>query len=290
MREIGDIDNELDANTFRDFLFNRGVEAEVERNDRQTWSVWVEDENRLDEAGHLLAEFKADPSSPTFVNGSEGANARREKQALDLEAFARKQRNRDDVFGASMAGLSTVTYVLIALSIMATLLTQNDNGQRWWLMLIISTSPDALTEVSRGEVWRLVTPIFVHGGIVHILFNMLWLMDLGRMIEARRGSWFFLLFVVAVAVLSNAAQFFMSGPAFGGMSGVVYAMLGYVWMQSRFNPWSGFVLHSMTVQMMLVWFVICLVGLVGNIANTTHTVGLVSGVAWGYLEARRTTR
>lgn len=290
MREVGEIDNELDARTFCDFLYNRGIHAEVESNRRNGWSVWVEDEHRLEEAARLLASFKADPSREEFVRGAEGADARRDAREKELEEFADKQFDRTDVFGSVSTGRRmAVTLVLMAASIIATLLSTGEQGLGVKLGLFISTQPGSLPEVARGEVWRLVTPIFLHFGIVHILFNMMWLFDLGAMIESRRSSWFFLVFVAVVAAMSNLAEFFMTGPAFGGMSGVVYAMLGYVWMQSRFNPWSGFQLHPMTVQMMLVWFVICLTGLVGNIANTTHTVGLVAGVAWGYLDARRRT-
>jgi GlpG protein len=298
MREVGSIDNELDANTFRDFLYNRGIESELETNSLKQWVVWVQDENRLAEAESLLAAFRADPGAADFVRGAEGADKRRADEEKELEAFARKQKTRDDVFGSMAIGSGTlVTLILIAASIIATLLTSGERGA--WLQQKLSiaelfngplgqgTYYANLLEVSRGEVWRLVTPIFVHFGIIHILFNMMWLLDLGRMIEVRRSSWFLLLFVLVVAVASNTAQFFMSGPSFGGMSGVVYALLGYVWMQSRFNPWSGYVLHSMTVQMMLIWFVLCLTGLVGHIANTTHAVGLVVGVAWGYIDARR---
>lgn len=301
MREVGTIANELDANTFRDFLYNRGIACEIETNVRQQWVVWVQDENRLAEAESLLATFIAKPDGDEFVRGAEGADKRREEQEKELEAFARKQRTRDDVFGSMASGGATlVTLSLVAISVVITFLTGGERGFGLLQKLSIAemivgpggqmTYYANLAEVSRGEVWRLVTPIFIHFGIIHLLFNMMWLMDLGRMIEVRRSSWFLVLFIGVVAVLSNASQFYMSGPRFGGMSGVVYALLGYVWMQSRFNPRSGFVLHAMTVQMMLIWFVLCLTGLVGNIANMTHTVGLVVGVAWGYLDARRQTR
>jgi GlpG protein len=74
------------------------------------------------------------------------------------------------------------------------------------------------------------------------------------------------------------------------MSGVVYALLGYVWMQGRHNPRFGFVLHKSTVAMMLVWYVLCWTGFVGAIANWAHTAGLVLGVAWGYAQAKGRSR
>jgi membrane associated rhomboid family serine protease len=207
-------------------------------------------------------------------------------------------KTREDVFQTyGFAGLGKVTLALIAASVVVTLLIRlgaNTELVSRLSVAAVSTGPGGsgfyrtdLAEVRAGEVWRLVTPIFMHFSLLHILFNMMWLRDLGSMIEGRRGAVFLLGFVAAVGVASNLAQFYVSGPLFGGMSGVVYGLLGYVWMQSRFNPWSGFVLHPTTVRMMLIWFVICLTGLVGPIANMAHAGGLVAGVLWGYVDARR---
>jgi GlpG protein len=106
------------------------------------------------------------------------------------------------------------------------------------------------------------------------------------MIEARKGSWLLLILVLAIAAVSNVAQYIVGGPAFGGMSGVVYGLLGYVWMQGKFRPSSGLALHTQTVTMMIIWFFLCLSGMMGPIANTAHAVGAVVGIAWGFLTAR----
>ena len=90
-----------------------------------------------------------------------------------------------------------------------------------------------------------------------------------------------------IAAGSNVAQFYHHGPVFGGMSGVVYGLLGYVWLRGKFDPASGLFVHSSTVTMMLIWLVACYVGLLGNIANTAHLVGLLMGAAWGYLSSLR---
>ncbi|HWI58437.1 MAG TPA: rhomboid family intramembrane serine protease [Bacillota bacterium] len=71
------------------------------------------------------------------------------------------------------------------------------------------------------------------------------------------------------------------------MSGVVYGLLGYIWMRSKFDAGSGLFLHSSTVTMMLIWLVACYTGLLGPIANTAHTVGLLLGMGWGYLSSLR---
>ncbi|HMP88626.1 MAG TPA: rhomboid family intramembrane serine protease [Kiritimatiellia bacterium] len=298
MRDIGKIQDEEKAKLFCDYLFNQGINSHVEKHSDGAWVVWVEEEDRLDEATQRLAEFESGFDKSKFIEGASGADDRRKAQEKNNKEYAKKMRTGADVFNTyGIAGMGKITFVLIALSVIATLLTnfgKNDNLFQRIAIAETFTLPGEgrvyyrhLLEVRNGEVWRLVTPIFVHFNLLHILFNMMWLRDLGSAVEHLRRIRFYLLFILIVSIASNVGQFYMSGPGFGGMSGVVYALLGYVWMQSRFNPWSGFVLHSMTVQMMLVWFFLCLSGLVGNIANTAHAVGLAAGIVWGYIDARR---
>jgi membrane associated rhomboid family serine protease len=190
--------------------------------------------------------------------------------------------------GSARRARPLATLALIALSIAATVGTGLGRSTRALLPLLIAepgTPPFA--QIVHGEVWRLVTPMFLHFGVLHILFNMLWLWDLGRLLELTKGSAFLLAFVLATGIASNVAQFAITGnPFFGGMSGVVYALLGYVWMQGRHNPRFGFALHKSTVTMMLAWYVLCWTGLLGPIANWAHTAGLALGVAWGYAQAK----
>jgi GlpG protein len=140
-----------------------------------------------------------------------------------------------------------------------------------------------LVAIRRGQVWRLVTPIFLHFGILHLVFNMFWLRDLGGMIELRRGTWRLALIVLAAAVIPNLAQYFWAGPFFGGMSGVVYALFGYVWIKGRYEPHLGLGVSQETAFIMLAWLVLCMTGWVGDIANAAHVAGLVVGVVIAYL-------
>jgi membrane associated rhomboid family serine protease len=182
-----------------------------------------------------------------------------------------------------------VTVTLIALRVAVTLLSNFGKSATVVLPLLISEpGVPAFANISSGEVWRLVTPMFVHFGFMHILFNMLWLWDLGRLIELIRGPVFLAIFVAVMGITSNLAQYVITlNPGFGGMSGVVYALLGYVWMQGKYNPRFGYELHQSTVVMMLIWYVVCWTGLVGPIANWAHTGGILLGAAWGYLDAHR---
>jgi len=178
-----------------------------------------------------------------------------------------------------------LTVALIAICLIMALLSQLGANRQVVVVFLVNWY-----ELSQFELWRLVTPIFLHFGILHLGFNMLWLWQLGGVIEMRFSTRRLLLLVVVIGVLSNLAELAWSGPFFGGMSGVVYGLLGYVWMQAKFNPWSGLFVPQQIIAMMLAWYLLCWTGWFGNIANMAHTAGLVSGVLWGYLESVRVNR
>jgi GlpG protein len=139
-------------------------------------------------------------------------------------------------------------------------------------------------QILRGQLWRLATPAFLHFSIPHILFNLLWLRMLGGAIESRRGLARYAGLVLLIAVVSNIGQYAATGsPLFGGMSGVVYGVFGYLWMKERFAPESGLSLPPNCVFWMLGWFVLCWFDVMGPIANWAHTFGLVAGMLVGLL-------
>lgn len=108
------------------------------------------------------------------------------------------------------------------------------------------------------------------------------------MIEGRQSSLHLAILVLMIAMGSNLAEFYVKHVAsFGGMSGVVYGLLGYVWIRGKRDPGSGLYLHRSTVIMMLIWLVACFVGIIPNIANYAHLAGLLMGMAWGWLSSLR---
>jgi|SRR5215471_15218870 len=179
----------------------------------------------------------------------------------------------------------TLTPVLIAACVAVAFHTSLGNDRTALQPLFIAgRGHTLLQEIAAGKVWRLLTPIFIHFGPVHLLFNMMWVWDLGREIEKRNSPWFLAGFVALVGISANIAQYLASGPAFGGMSGVVYGLLAYIWVRNRLDPNAGYVLHQYDVLTCMGWYVLCWTGALGSIANWAHTAGLIGGLAWGYLE------
>jgi len=190
----------------------------------------------------------------------------------------------DDLVPRGSRQFPPMTVVLIGASVAVALMSNLGSALSALFPLFIAEPGSAgFQSVLSGQVWRLLTPIFIHFGVMHVLFNMMWLWDLGGTIERIKGWPFYVRFILAVGIAANVVQYVIGGsPFFGGMSGVVYGLLGYVWISGRRNPQNGLGLHQQTAVMMFGWFVLCWTGLLGPIANWAHTAGLVLGIAIGF--------
>lgn len=152
-------------------------------------------------------------------------------------------------------------------------------------------------KIREGEVWRVFTPVLVHGDLFHLFFNMLWLLVLGKQMEQRITPGRYLLFILAVGILSNTAQYLMSGPNFVGFSGILCGMLAFIWVRQRDAPWEGYQIDRLTFLFMLIFIggmgllqfisfimeVAFKINLPLNIANTAHIAGGIIGYFLGKL-------
>ncbi|MEH6543807.1 MAG: rhomboid family intramembrane serine protease [Porticoccaceae bacterium] len=139
----------------------------------------------------------------------------------------------------------------------------------------------------RGEYWRLLTPAFLHFGPWHIIFNGLWTWEFGRRIELLVGKSNFILIALGIAIAANVGQYWWEpNQIFGGLSGLVYGLLGYVWVRNMIAPHPLLRVPPGIIGLMLAWLVICALGIVdlfldGGVANSAHVVGLLTGMLFG---------
>jgi GlpG protein len=182
-----------------------------------------------------------------------------------------------------------VVIALILLSALGAFLVESGSALIHWFSFQDFTTTRLVPladSLAAGELWRLLTPIFLHFGIFHVLFNSLWVWDLGRRLEYLMGTWAFLLFVIVTGIVSNLAQFLWSGsPAFGGMSGVVYALVGFIAIRQRIAPHPLVAVAPALIGFMLFWLVLCMTGVVdyfisGSVANAAHLGGLIAGAVY----------
>ncbi len=142
-----------------------------------------------------------------------------------------------------------------------------------------------------AQYWRLLTPVFLHFGLLHIAFNLLWFWELGSRVEAAVGRLNFLGIFLVIALVSNFSQFAVSGPSiFGGMSGVVYGVLGFSAVAPWIQPAWQIRPYTPVLLFMIGWLFVCMTGVLGAlgfgaIANAAHVGGLVCGAVLGVIFA-----
>lgn len=290
MRHIGSFASEAQARFFTDFLLSRHIRSELEVEADRTWSIWIRDEDQIEEAQSALTRFKANPTAPEFQKAPEEAAKARKAEAEDLANFRQRVRTRRSIFPKMGGyGIGFLTFTLMLVCFYVAVFSKLGDNEEWLRAWRISDPEGAsgkfLPEVFNGEIWRLFTPIFIHFGPLHLIFNMLWFYQLGSMIEGRQNALFLFAFIAVSALSSNLAQYVFHGPGFGGMSGVVYALAGYIWIRGKYNPGSGLYLDRQSVIILLVWLVVCFTGIIGPVANAAHFVGLITGMVWGRISA-----
>ncbi len=211
---IGHLAEEKPARTFGDYLYLQKIESHVEFEKADGWGIWINDEDKLEEAARLLKEFQGNPSDPKYRAGAKSAAELRAEAEKGEAKYRKKVHDRRVLFQPLAAyGFGPVTAVLILISVVVFLLSKFGRDFQPIMGLFITNfavnAPfgPPLPEVMHGQVWRLITPIFIHFGLLHIFFNMWWLRDLGSMIEARQSSRLLVVLVLVIAACSNLAQY-----------------------------------------------------------------------------------
>lgn len=146
------------------------------------------------------------------------------------------------------------------------------------LFTLLQFYPSLSLDILLTEPWRIISPAFLHFSLLHIVFNTMWWWQLGGSIEKTLGKGALLNLLLISAILSNLGQFFVSGANFGGLSGVVYALVGFVWWYGYLAPEKGLFLSKPIIVFLLFWLVLGFADLLPvNVANTAHLLGLISG-------------
>ncbi len=264
---------------FLDYLKTRGIGAEIRPFD-SAWSLWVYHEDACREARNEYETFLSDPDAARYDVAPEVMELTAARPPAPVSRTPVRWAIARQGF---LHGTGPVTLVLLLVSLAATLPVLLDRSTGEWVVQGLRADGRVVR-----QWWRLFTPAFLHFSWLHIIFNMLWLRDLGGMLERIKGPRFLLCFFLVTAGVSNYAQFVAGdGHLFGGMSGVVYGLFGYVAIKSRMAPDAGFHMESATVMMLMLWFFLGWTGAVGPIANWAHGFGLGTGVALALAPGKR---
>lgn len=296
MRQIGTLPKALDAKVLADYLLTLGVKARLDEQP-EGWSVWIYNEDHVARAREALQGYLSAPNDPRYQSAVDAAQAIRQKEKELDQEFRKNYREVADQWAYPGLRRRPLTFTLIAVCLMVFLMMESEPFSRLADKLTFSTAyvdlegrtrTSGLSDILQGEVWRLVTPIFLHFGILHLLFNTWALATLGTLIEVRRGTARLATLVLISAVISNLGEYlyderFDPGElhVFGGISGVICALFGYIWMKGLYQPEQGMVLHPNSIMFFLLLIALCMTGQLGPIANAAHVAGLVVGVTFG---------
>jgi len=179
--------------------------------------------------------------------------------------------------------IAWVTYLIIAVCGGLTVYLRLGEGLPHYANVVQFLAPRSFL-IWTGSWWGIATSAFVHFEIWHILFNMLWTMDLGRLLEPTMGRRNFTLFILAAAVISSGVQLALSGQTGIGFSGVVYAMFGYGMAVRQVHPTYNKVVNTRTIVLLLGWLVVSVVLTYTeflSVANWAHFGGLAFGYCLG---------
>jgi GlpG protein len=148
---------------------------------------------------------------------------------------------------------------------------------------------DSFASIKKGEAWRIITPMFLHGNMFHLFFNMFFIFLLGSMIERIHGSYFFLILALLTQIAGMMVQVLLPDAAFMpeslrgspfaiGASGVAYGLFGFMWIRPLLDSDYPIELDSTQFMIIIAGLIICMTPIVPHVANGAHLGGLAAGM------------
>jgi membrane associated rhomboid family serine protease len=199
-----------------------------------------------------------------------------------------QDRAAERYFGRSRTGFApppVVTYAILGLTVAIGIGTLLPSAELLFGLFALDKSA-----VADGQWWRLVTVTLVHGGLLHLAFNMYALYLVGPVVESLYGPVRMLLVYVATAATGSVASFVTSPIDGVGASGAVFGLFGLLLIGNRvYKPALGRQARALTSQIgMLIAFNLVFGFAVRGIDNAAHIGGLLAGAWLGLILVPRT--
>lgn len=262
------------ALAFADYLNSVGIKAQAIRKDSGHYVICVAWPDDVAKAKQELVGYIDSPYSSKYVQASwNRGHTEKPRTEVKAKSFA--------LFAWDPLALTSL--LELACVLVFGWMFFNENAAISWLSFTHYTPLS-----SPLDYYRLLTPVLLHFGIIHLAFNLVMWEAFARPVENYLGKQKLFALFISIALLSNVLQYaFIDGNSvFGGMSGVVYGLIGYVALLSRradlpeplrIPP------GLLTVSLIF----IALGFLFSGIANFCHLAGLAVGLGWGYWDYKR---
>lgn len=312
MRLLGTLADESHAKTYVAYMVTQGVPAIAEQAG-EDWQIWIKNEDHLEQAREEFANFQNDPTDAKYENvfaGAKNVEAEEERKRQQYQSNLHEMRGRWRSGGIVLN--KPLTLVLIGVCVVIGLMSglgqlhENPSFQTLQFRaepqggfgnpeIVWSEASFHFASIMQGQVWRLLTPIFLHFGIQHLIFNMFALFFLGSRTEDAVGMLRYVIMIVIIGIGSNCAEALAptfgaavdsflntgmhwgGGSNFGGMSGVIYGIFGFMWIDSIINPKSKLRLTPINIAIFIGWLFYCIVFSYDSVANYAHVFGFLIG-------------
>lgn len=262
---------ETDLREFSAFLQTQGIRHRINEESGQQ-VVWVDSERAAAFIRRALQDWQ--------FNRPEPAPLLHSRQNFSLSS---SMRTAWRVYSESPVSVSLIS-VCLAVALISAL---GERADRVAFLFYPRVVTDGLLPLlgdlsSVNAIAHSLTPMFLHFGELHLIFNMLWLWYFGRQLEPIHPRWLFVLVIVLTSFASNTTKYLYSNSNnFGGMSGVVYGLVGYTWIIHVGMPRSRLQLSNSMFAVFIVALIAMELVASSWIATAAHVGGLIMGLLLG---------
>jgi GlpG protein len=247
------------AYVFADYMATKGIIIRVQINNKKA-DLYLDNPNNFSTVNQELQQFIQHPNHPCYAEASWQKGHITNSPIMPTKAF-------------NLIKVGPCTLIITILCIIM-FIAKNIFG----VQILLAYFGFPVNSYVYGDIWRWITPIFLHFSLLHLIFNLSWWWYLGGMIERQRKILKLLEITIIAGLISNGSEALFSNPYFGGLSGVVYALMGYTWFMGKFKPTKGVYLDNGVILIAIIWLFAGFTGYLGPIANVAHITGLLVGL------------
>lgn len=269
MQPLVTIEQHNIAQLFADYLTAQAIANRVEK-DVNGYTIYCE-QAKFAQAHQLFTEFIKQPFHPKYQQNAwqQGKLIATEQQTNPVAELWQKFSQHGGIVSHSIFALCWLVFIAsfvlgYANQIFVTMRFADLTEQAWY-----------------QDIWRLVTPALFHFSWLHLVFNTMWWWQLAGDIEQKLGRNGLLQLTLVAAIIPNVAQYYASGNNFGGLSAVVYALVGFVAVMAWRAPQLKLTIAKPILVFLLLWMALGFIDLLPvNMANAAHLAGFVVGCIW----------
>lgn len=260
------------AQAFVDYMAGQNIHLSLQPSQEQAlYELWLEDDQFINQVRQELDTFLQNPNDPRYLAASwQTGNADTQFQYRNFLTWG---------YLKEQSGPLTIAVILLSIIV--------------YLWVEMTDAREVLRYLAwpigdqQSELWRWISPAFVHFSLSHIGFNLALWWFLAGQVERKLGTGKLFTILLVSALFSNWGQSLFSENNFGGLSGVVYALVSYVWLTGERNPESGVNVPRGLMIFSIIWLFFGYFDILGmHIANAAHTSGLIIGLLMGVWDNR----